>query len=56
VLLLDGGAAGRDGIEAAKEDLKGKIKTDAIYIPDDGKSPDDYSPDVVIDWLKDVLN
>ena len=56
VLLLDGGAAGRDGIDAALIDLKGKIKTDAIYIPDDGKSPDDYSPDVVIDWLKDILN
>lgn len=56
VLLLDGGPAGRDGIEAAIGDLKGKIKTDAIYIPDDNKSPDDYPPDVVIDWLKDVLS
>ena len=56
VLMLDGGAAGRDGIESAKDDLKGKIKYDAIYIPDDRKSPDDYTPDIVIDWLKNVPN
>ncbi len=56
VLLLDGGGAGRDGIDAAMGDLKGKIKTEAIYIPDDGKSPDDYPPDIVIDWLKNIPN
>lgn len=56
VLLLDGGSAGRDGIDAALVDLRGKIKTEAIYIPDDGKSPDDYPPDIVIDWLKNIPN
>ena len=56
VLMLDGGAAGRDGIESAIGDLKGKIKSDAIFIPDDRKSPDDYPPDIVIDWLKNIPN
>jgi DNA primase len=56
VLMLDGGVAGRDGIESAIGDLKGKIKSNAIYIPDDRKSPDDYPPDIVIDWLKNIPN
>ncbi|GAF93846.1 unnamed protein product, partial [marine sediment metagenome] len=56
VLMLDGGDAGLDGIKSAMEELKGKIKTTAIYIPDDKKSPDDYLPEIVIDWLKNTPN
>ena len=56
VLMLDGGNAGLDGIKSAMEELKGKIKTTAIYIPDDKKSPDDYLPEIVIDWLKNTPN
>jgi DNA primase len=56
VLMLDGGEAGKYGIKAATKDLKGKIRTQAIYIPDDKKSPDDYPPDIVIDWLKNIPN
>lgn len=56
VLMLDGGEAGLDGIKSAMEELKGKIKTTAIYIPDDKQSPDDYPPEIVIDWLENISN